>query len=66
MGYHYITGDKLSWCQKHETASYLGVPLEVSRILWNRKRWSFYASAGAMIEFNLRSKLREKTDVEII
>mgnify|MGYP002856744669 CR=1 FL=1 len=62
----YITGDKLSWHQKRETASYLGVPLEVSRILWNRKRWSFYASAGAMIEFNLRSKLREKTDVEII
>ncbi len=62
----YITGDKLSWRKKHETASYLGVPLEVSRILWNRKRWSFYASAGAMIEFNLKSKLREKTDVEIV
>ena len=47
-------------------ASYLGIPLEVSRVLWGRRRWSFYASAGAMIEFNLKSKLQEKADVRII
>ena len=52
--------------RKTETASYLGIPVEVSRILWNRRRWSFYASAGAMIEFNLKSKLQEKADVRII
>ena len=61
----YTTGDKSSWMQEHETANYLGIPLEASRILWNRKRWSFYASAGAMIEFNLKSKLRKETDFEI-
>ena len=38
---------------------YIGVPLEVSRILWNRRRWSFYAVAGGAIEFNLKSHSRK-------
>ena len=59
----YTSDNKLSLQQKHETASYLGVPVEVSRILWNRERWSFYAGAGAMIEFNLKSKLRKNDNV---
>ena len=62
----YTTGDKITWQQKHETASYLGIPLEVSRILWSNRRWAFYASAGAMIEFNLKSKLKKETDSEIL
>ena len=42
------------------SASYLGIPLELSRILWNSNRWALYASAGAMMEINLKSKLRNE------
>lgn len=61
----YIKLDKTTWSRKTETASYLGIPLEVSRFLWNSRRWALYASAGAMIEFNLNSKSREETQTEI-
>ncbi len=57
--------DKTTWSRKTETASYLGVPLEVSRFLWNNSRWALYASAGAMIEFNLKSRSRQETQTEV-
>ena len=61
----YTGNNKSTWMRKTKTASYLGVPLEISRVLWNRRRWSIYASAGGMIEFNLKSKLREETNIEL-
>lgn len=61
----YIQIDKTTWSRKTETASYLGIPLEVSRFLWNNSRWALYASAGAMIEFNLKSKSSEETQTEV-
>lgn len=61
----YTGPDKSTWSKKTETASYLGIPLEVSRILWNRRRWALYASAGAMIEFNLKSESRQETQTEL-
>lgn len=61
----YIQIDKTTWSRKTETASYLGVPLEVSRFLWNSRRWALYASAGAMIEFNLKSRSRQETQTEV-
>lgn len=51
---------------KNEKANYLGIPIEVSRILWNRKHWVLYANAGAMIELNLKSSLREETNLELL
>ena len=61
----YIQLDKTTWSRKTETASYLGIPLEVSRFLWNNSRWALYASAGAMIEFNLKSRSRQETQTEV-
>lgn len=61
----YIQIDKTTWSRKTETASYLGIPLEVSRFLWNNSRWALYASAGAMIEFNLKSRSRQETQTEV-
>lgn len=61
----YIQIDKTTWSRKTETASYLGIPLEVSRFLWNSRRWALYASAGAMIEFNLKSRSRQETQTEV-
>ncbi len=61
----YIQIDKTTWSRKTETASYLGIPLEVSRFLWNNRRWALYASAGAMIEFNLKSRSRQETQTEV-
>ena len=57
--------DKTTWSRKTETASYLGIPLKVSRFLWNNKKWALYASAGAMIEFNLKSRSRQETQTEV-
>lgn len=57
--------DKTTWSRKTETASYLGIPLEVSRFLWSSRRWALYASAGAMIEFNLKSRSRQETQTEV-
>lgn len=64
IGYTYLTMKKLDsnqeyWEKTEVTAHYIGVPLEVSRILWNRRRWSFYAVAGGAIEFNLKSHSRK-------
>lgn len=74
IGYTYLTMKKLCtyelaklddnndqeyWERTEVTAHYLGIPLEVSRILWNRRRWSFYAVAGGAIEFNLKSHSRK-------
>lgn len=61
----YIQLDKTTWSRKTDTASYLGIPLEVSRFLWNNSRWALYASAGAMIEFNLKSRSRQETQTEV-
>lgn len=61
----YIQLDKTTWSRKTETASYLGIPFEVSRFLWSSRRWALYASAGAMIEFNLKSWSREETQTEV-
>lgn len=61
----YIQLDKTTWSRKTETASYLGIPLEVSRFLWSSRRWALYASAGAMIEFNLKSRSRQETQTEV-
>ena len=61
----YIQIDKTTWSRKTETTSYLGIPLEVSRFLWNSRRWALYASAGAMIEFNLKSRSRQETQTEV-
>ena len=61
----YIQLDKTTWSRKTETASYLGIPLEVSRFLWNNSRWALYASAGAMIEFNLKSRSHQETQTEV-
>ena len=61
----YIQLDKTTWSRKTETANYLGIPLEVSRFLWNSRRWALYASAGAMIEFNLKSRSRQETQTEV-
>lgn len=51
--------DQEYWEKTEVTAHYIGIPLEVSRILWNKKRWSFYAVAGGAIEFNLKSHSRK-------
>lgn len=74
IGYTYLTMKKLDtyeyvelddnngqeyWEKTEVTAHYIGIPLEVSRILWNRRRWSFYAVAGGAIEFNLKSHSRK-------
>lgn len=74
IGYTYLTMKKLDtyeyvelddnngqeyWEKTEVTAHYIGIPLEVSRILWNKKRWSFYAVAGGAIEFNLKSHSRK-------
>ena len=74
IGYTYLTMKKLCtyelaklddnngqeyWEKTEVTAHYIGIPLEVSRILWNKKRWSFYAVAGGAIEFNLKSHSRK-------
>lgn len=74
IGYTYLTMKKINtyelvkfdydndqeyWEKTEVTAHYIGIPLEVSRILWNRKRWSFYAVAGGAIEFNLKSHSRK-------
>ena len=61
----YTKIDKTTWSRKTETTSYLGIPLEVSRFLWNSRRWALYASAGAMIEFNLKSRSRQETQTEV-
>lgn len=61
----YIQLDKTTWSRKTETASYLGIPFEVSRFLWSSRRWALYASAGAMIEFNLKSRSRQETQTEV-
>ncbi|MBQ3323601.1 MAG: hypothetical protein IJG81_02025 [Muribaculaceae bacterium] len=61
----YIQLDKTTWSRKTETASYLGIPLEVSRFLWSSRRWALYASAGAMIEFNLKSRSCQETQTEV-
>lgn len=61
----YIQLDKTTWSRKTETASYLGIPFEVSRFLWSSRKWALYASAGAMIEFNLKSWSREETQTEV-
>ncbi len=61
----YIQLNKTTWSRKTETASYLGIPLEVSRFLWSSRRWALYASAGAMIEFNLKSRSRQETQTEV-
>ena len=52
-------GNQEYWEKTEVTAHYLGIPLEVSRILWNKNRWSFYAVAGGAIEFNLKSHSRK-------
>jgi len=64
IGYTYLTMKKLDsnqeyWEKTEVTAHYIGIPLEVSRILWNRRRWSFYAVVGGAIEFNLKSHSRK-------
>lgn len=64
IGYTYLTMKELDsnqeyWEKTEVTAHYIGIPLEVSRILWNRRRWSFYAVAGGAIEFNLKSHSRK-------
>ena len=61
----YTKIDKTTWSRKTETTSYLGIPLEVSRFLWNSRRWALYASAGAMIEFNLKSRSHQETQTEV-
>ena len=52
---------------KRETTShYIGIPIQVSRILWSKRRFKLYAGVGGMIEFNLKSKVRDLANGQLI
>lgn len=52
--------------RSNEKADYLGIPIEVSRILWSKNRWALYANAGAMVEFNLKSSMRKESELALL
>lgn len=61
------TKHKISMQDKRETTShYIGIPIQVSRILWSKRRFKLYAGVGGMIEFNLKSKVRDLANGQLI
>lgn len=47
---NFRSGSDTSYSEWEQKLHYVGVPLKLHRMLWENRRFSFYASAGGMVE----------------
>lgn len=61
LTYSYLSSDLTSGTDYsnytiHQKLQYIGIPLNVSYVLYQRKRWSVYGTTGAMVEKCIKGK----------